>query len=217
MAKRILVVDDHPVFRAGLVALLVRLPDVVEVAEAAGVEDALRRWRATPFDLVTIDLSLPDGDGFTLLREARAAGLLGAALVVSMHEEHGYQVRAKLEGAAGYAAKSAGTERLVACAARCLSGGLPFQTATDLPPGAPVSLPAATAELLQRLSPTERRVIALLGRTLTSREIAKMLGVSVRTVETHRANICRKLELRGPHRLLELALAATPILEGASR
>ena len=213
MSKRLLVVDDHPVFRLGLVALLAKLPNVAAIVEAERAEQGLARWREGGFDLVTLDLSLPDGDGFSLLRQAREERLAGSVIVVSMHDDRAYPVRAKAEGAAGYAAKSAGASALVACVERVLAGAATFQTA--LPPvaaSAAAVTRTVTAQSLEGLSPTERRVLALLGRSLTSREMAGVLGVSVRTVENHRANICRKLELRGPHRLLELALAAAPLL-----
>lgn len=213
--KRILVIDDHPVFRLGLVALLKDIDGVADVVEESSMQAGLRRWRARDVDLITVDLSLPDGDGFALIEAAKAEALPGAVVVVSMHDDRAYPVRARAAGADGYAAKAAGAPALTACVQRCLAGASAFQTATATAPrSSTTTLADATLEGVRALSPAEKRVLQLLGRNVTSREIAAVLDVSVRTVENHRANICRKLALRGPHRLLELALAAAPLLDG---
>lgn len=214
--KRVLIVDDHPVFRLGLVALLRALDGIGELVEASTAAAALARWRLRDVDLVTVDLSLPDGDGFGLIETARAEGLPGAVVVVSMHDDRAYAVRAKAVGADGYAAKAAGAPALAACVQRCLAGASVFQTATASTRTATTTLAPPVVDGVRALSPAEKRVLQLLARNVTSREIATVLGLSVRTVENHRANICRKLSLRGPHRLLELALAAAPLLDDAS-
>lgn len=211
--KRILVVDDHPVFRLGLVALLKTLDDVVDVVEESSVAAGLARWRARDVDLVTVDLSLPDGDGFALIETGKAEALPGAVVVVSMHEDRAYPVRARAVGADGYVAKAAGAPALAACVHRCLQGATAFQTAMTTTRASSTTLSAETVDGVRALSPAEKRVLQLLARNVTSREIAGVLDVSVRTIENHRANICRKLSLRGPHRLLELALAAGPLLD----
>jgi DNA-binding NarL/FixJ family response regulator len=205
--RRVLVIDDHPVFRLGLAALLRQLHGVDHVEEAATATAALLSWRKRTFALVTLDLSLPDMDGFDLLIRAREEGLAGSVMVLSMHHERAYLSRARGEGAVGYAAKSAGATAVAACAARCLAGERTFPTALPAETKTPAT---AVRDGVERLSPSERRVIALLARGLTSREMAGIIGVSVRTIENHRANICRKLGLRGPHRLLEFALAVEP-------
>jgi DNA-binding NarL/FixJ family response regulator len=212
---RALVVDDHPLFRQGLAQALRGLVGVGDVVETDGVADALSCWRRAPVDLVTIDLSLPDGDGFSLLRQAREEHLPGAVVVVSMHDDRAYAARARAEGARGYIVKTASPEETTTCLQRVLAGEPTFQWATPPTPtttSAPSSATATWKEGLVSLSAAERRVVVLLARRLTSRAIAGVLGVSVRTVENHRANIARKLDLRGPHRLLDFALAAAPLL-----
>jgi DNA-binding NarL/FixJ family response regulator len=216
-AKRLLVVDDHPVFRLGLVALLKAQDGIDDVVQAGSVAAGLAAWRTHGVDLVTVDLSLPDGDGFALIAAARAEGLSGAVVVVSMHEDHAYAVRAKAAGAAAYVAKAAGAPALADCVRRCLAGAAAFQAVTSAPQAVATPLSRATVDGIRALSPAEKRVLQLLARNVTSREIAGALGVSVRTVENHRANICRKLSLRGPHRLLELALSAAPVLDDDAR
>jgi DNA-binding NarL/FixJ family response regulator len=205
----VLVIDDHPVFRLGLAGLLRQLNGVDHVEEAASATAALHVWRERTFALVTLDLSLPDMDGFDLLIRAREEGLAGPVMMLSMHHERAYLARARGEGAVGYAAKSAGAPAIAACAARCLAGDRTFPTALPAEAKTPTT---AVGDGVERLSPSERRVIALLARGLTSRDMAGIIGVSVRTIENHRANVCRKLGLRGPHRLLEFALAVDPAL-----
>jgi DNA-binding NarL/FixJ family response regulator len=206
-APHILVIDDHPIFRVGLASSLRGMFVGADVQEAIDVTTGLERWRAGRFDLITIDLSLPNGGGFALLRQARAEGLEGRALIVSMHDDPAYHERARTEGASGYVAKSSPIEVLCGCARRCLEGEEGFVLAH--PPALVEELPLSQKELerAMTLTPTERRVLRMVGRRLTSREAALALNVSVRTVENHRANVCRKLHLRGPHRLLELALS----------
>jgi DNA-binding NarL/FixJ family response regulator len=247
-APVVLVIDDHPLFRRGLVQMLRDVVGVADIVECATAGDGLACWRRQAFDLVTLDLSLPDGDGFSLLRQARGEGLAGAVVVVSMHDDRAYAARARAEGARGYIVKTASPAATTGCLQAVLAGDATFQWATT-PLSAPATVttaprtattttpapaegasPAATTSPTSATSPTpssaaawgeglvslsaaERRVIVLLGRRLTSRAIAGVLGVSVRTVENHRANIARKLDLRGPHRLLEFALAAAPLLE----
>jgi DNA-binding NarL/FixJ family response regulator len=208
----VLVIDDHPVFRLGLAALVRGVPGVAQVVEADCAEAGIARWREGAYDLVTVDVTLPDGDGFSLARQAREERLSGRIYVISMHDDRAYRVRAKAEGASGYATKSLGAPLLVASIARCLAGEDTFEAPVDTAPSPRAGASVVTTESLSVLSPTEQRVVALLSRNLTSREMSAMLGSSVRTVENHRANICRKLELRGPHRLLEFALAAAPLL-----
>lgn len=208
--RRVLVVDDHAVFRLGLVGLLRQLEGVGAVDEAATAAEALRLWRTQSYALVTLDLSLPDLAGFDLLARARDEELESPVMVVSTHHEPAYLARARGEGAVGYAAKGAGATALVTVAARCLGGDKSFPTAL---PAEHAVASVVVHDGVEQLSPAERRVVALLARGLTSRGIAGIIGVSVRTIENHRANICRKLGLRGPHRLLEFALAVGSSLE----
>ena len=94
---KLLVIDDHPIFRVGLAASLRALFEGAEVEEAMDVATGLARWREGRFDLITCDLSLPDGGGFSLVRQARAEGLPGRALIITMHDDPAYRERARAE------------------------------------------------------------------------------------------------------------------------
>lgn len=212
MTKRFLVIDDHPLFRAGVVARLGQLPDVVQIFEAETAQAALLHWREGPWDLVTLDLSLAGADGFALLRQAKAEQLPGAVVVLSMHEDRSYQEEARAQGAVGFVPKSAGVDVLLAAVEACVAGGEWFWSLAHAHREPFVMSPEALSERLRVLTTTERRILQLIGRRLTSREIAQLLGSSTRTIENHRASICRKLSFRGPHRLLEFALGVVDTL-----
>lgn len=211
-APRVLIVDDHPVFRAGLASLLAKLPEAPTVSEACSLSEA---WaaieRQTP-DCVTVDLHLGDGNGFTLLSKARQRGLPSRFVIITTFDDPNLRRRAHTLGADGFAAKESDPYEvagLVQCvlAAPVRPRGL---TSNEPVPDLEVHTPMLGA--LSRLTGSEQRVMRLLSRNQTSTEIAAALGVSTRTVQNHRAHICEKLGLRGAHRLLEVALELRDVL-----
>jgi DNA-binding NarL/FixJ family response regulator len=206
-SRRVLVIDDHPISRTGLVTVLRRVPQVSEVLEAGSLAEGRHAWTRQPLDLVMLDLSLPDGDGFALLEEARDLGLPGAVVVISMHDDKGYRLRSQALGAVAFVCKSVPSSEVSGLVEGILLGSRAFTALPGRPVSGSVTASPSLTTRLETLTEAERRVLGLLGRNLTSREIARVLDVSHRTVENHRANICRKLELRGPHRLLEVALS----------
>jgi len=214
---RILLIDDHPVLRAGLAANISRQV-LGEVIEAGTAEEGLSCWRRGGVGVVLLDLSLPDRSGFDLLEEARSEGLEAPVMVLSAFNDHAYRLRAQSLGAVAFVCKSVPLDELASLVAAVLARraaaftALPAQRSSRRP-----SLGEPLNERLTMLSPAERKVLELLGRNLTSREISVAQGISVRTVENHRANICRKLELRGPHRLLEVALSLVDAAGSTSR
>ena len=183
---RVLVVDDHPVVRDGLVHLLASRPEMRLVGEAASVKEALALFRAELPDVTLIDLSRPDGDGtdaiVELLRERPAARFI----MLSVHTGSEDVYRAVKSGALGYLVKDAGGEEIVA-AIRSVHAGRRHLSA------------AAASSLSERiaadqLTDSERRVLELMARGSSNKAIAAALQVAEGTVKTHVANILRKLQ-----------------------
>lgn len=215
-AISILVIDDHPVFRAGVAAALSRLEGSPVVQEAGSVAEAWAALESNPPACATLDLQLGQGNGFTLLVKARARGLPTRFVVVSLFDDEALRARAMALGASGFVSKDHGLDEL-ADAVRAVLAQPPV-----LPAGHPIAPPPSLEEhlptlgALARLSPAERQVLRELSHNRTSTEIAARLGVSVRTVQNHRAHICEKLGLRGSNRLLAVALALRDVLDDAA-
>lgn len=208
----LLVIDDHPIFRAGMVAALARLPEQPTVLEAGSFADGWRLlWEARPA-CATVDLELKDGNGLELLRMARARSLPTRFVVVSLYDDALFRDHALSLGASAYVTKAEDEEHVVAAVVAALAqpattgAGARFEE----PP-----LPALPGKLLEGvalLSPAERRVMQHLAQNLTSAQIAERLQLSRRTVQNHRAHICEKLGLRGNNKLLEVALSLRGVL-----
>ncbi len=199
-AHRCLVIDDHPIFRRGLVQVLQAGGHVV-LAEGQGA-DAVGLPQAHPDATIAIvDVAMPGVDSVSLVRGWREAGEKIRVVFLSLHGE-AHVVRAALEacgsGGAGYLLKQrAETEVLLAVDAVC--GGQRFVSA-------PLASALHSSDELDVLTPAERRVLRLLADNKTSAEIAEVLGLSHRTVQNHRAHAAQKLGLSGPNRLLQFAL-----------
>jgi DNA-binding NarL/FixJ family response regulator len=206
MTTRLLICDDHPLFRTGLRTALSGEADVEIVGEACNGSECLTMLEALAPDVVLLDLALPGIDGYEVLRWAheRMPGL--RSIVLSMYSEWPFAARARSLGAAGFIAKE---DALSEIRAALRHAPETFYASASVRPargGRFVGAGVAIEDRLQALSPTERRVMGLLSQSLTSREIAGQLGISFRTVQTHRAHIAEKLGLHGVNRLMELAI-----------
>jgi len=205
---RILIVDDHPLVRVGLAQLVSDQPDLEMCGECESAEEALRLIETAQPDVVVVDLSLKSGHGLTLIRDIRSRYKAIRVLVYSMHDELLFAERALQAGAMGYVNKQTGTEELVSAIRKVVQGSLavsPRIAETVLSraldgewerPTDPVAL----------LSNRELEVFELLGRGLAVRQIAERLHRSVKTVETHRERIMRKLRLNSAPELMRRAV-----------
>ncbi len=194
---RIVIVDDHPLVREGLIGLLAAQSDFVVCGEAAGAADARQVVAATRPDVAIIDLTLSDGSGIELIKEFRANYPEIKLLVLSMHDESLFAERALRAGALGYVSKHEASRTIVQAVRTILAGKLylsPKMTELVVQrafvAGADLSRPA-----VDRLTEREREVFELIGQGLSSRQIAVKLEVSPKTIETHREHIKEKLEL----------------------
>ena len=206
MATKILLVDDHAMFRAGVKALLGGELGLEVVGEAATGDEAVDQVRKLKPDVVVMDLSMPGTDGLEATRRIAALGLKSRVLVLTAHGEEEYLVPVVDAGASGYLSKTRADQDLVE-AIRIVARGEVY-----LPPKATRLLlqqyrnSPDSAMGLSELSAREREVMALTAEGFSSREIGEKLFVSPKTVDTYRARIMEKLGLNHRSELVRFAL-----------
>jgi DNA-binding NarL/FixJ family response regulator len=203
MPLTVAVIDDHAVYRAGLRAVL-HGADMQVVAEAREAQEGYAAVEAAKPDLVLLDLKLPGPDGITVARELLRRDPQRRVLMVSMRLEESIVADALAAGALGYFGKEQSIEDLL-CAIRTVADGR-----TYLPPGISaedieVRLRRGRMGPLGLLSGREREVFELLVRGFNNEDVASHLGISRRTVETHRSRILRKLHVHSAVELIRLA------------
>lgn len=206
MPTEILIADDHGVLRAGLRALLNAEPDLEVVGEAANGSEVLRLAQELRPDLVLLDISMPGPGGIAVTQQLKAALPDAHVLILTLHEDEGLLQEAMRAGAAGYIIKRAVESELINAIHAVLRGDLyvhPAMTRALLQDVAPAS--TSTAPPTETLTPREIDVLRLIAKGHTNREAAQVLSISVRTVETHRANLTDKLGLRGRVELVRYA------------
>lgn len=213
-AKRVLLVDDHPIVRQGLRRLIGNEAGLEVCGEAETPREARRAVRDLTPDVAVVDVSLRQGDGIELVRELRAHHPGLPVLVLSMHDESVYAERLINAGASGYIMKHAASEQFIAALRRVLAGGtyLSDDMAARLGHGAGrraratrVRTAAAGGSPVDELSNRELQILRMIGRGLSSREVAGTLVLSVKTIETHRQRIKRKLGLKTGAQLVQFA------------
>jgi two-component system, NarL family, response regulator NreC len=201
----VLIVDDHTLVRSGLRLLLEAEEGLVVEDEAADAEQAIRLARLHKPDVVLLDVVLPGRSGIEAAPEILAAAPHARILVLSMQDDPSYVRQAFAAGASGYLLKEAADDELVQ-AVREVAGGSRY-----VHPALGARLAAAEAEARARaeadpLSEREREVLRLLALGHTNQEIAKLLFISVRTAETHRAHVMQKLRLSTRAELVRYAI-----------
>jgi DNA-binding NarL/FixJ family response regulator len=214
---RILLVDDHPMLREGLAGLINVQPDMEVCAEAGDVAGALDAVREHGPDMAVVDISLGGASGISLIGEIRARSPDLPVLVFSMHKEPAYAERALGAGAMGYVTKGQPPETVIAAVRQVIYGKV--FVSDDL---APAMLRCFTAggrkkpsSLVDLLSGREFEVFQMMGQGMTTRAIAESLHVSIKTVNTHRENIKKKLGLDNAAELARAALRWTQAGERA--
>lgn len=202
---RVLLADDHPVVRAGLRQILAEAPDITVVGEAADGSAVVEQAAGTRPDVVLLDVTMP-GTGFiTLVRNLRRHHPHMALLVLSVHPEDQYAVRAFRAGASGYLSKERSPELLLAAIRKVAAGGryVPDSVVDRLV----TRLDRESAgELHESLSDREYEVLCLLGGGRTVSDVAAELQLSPKTVSTFRTRILRKMRLRSNAELIRYTL-----------
>jgi DNA-binding NarL/FixJ family response regulator len=198
----VLIVDDHDLFRAGLRSRLENEADIQPVGEAGSPDQAVIKARALQPDLVLLDLMMPSGNGSAAIPELLKVSPGSKVIVISSQAAPSAVRQALGDGAAGYLPKSASETELVAAIRQVAAGDGYVDPALGAKLVVPEHVPA-----LDPLSERERDVLHLLALGYTNQEIGKKLFISVRTVDTHRAHIMRKLRLETRAELVLFALA----------
>jgi DNA-binding NarL/FixJ family response regulator len=194
--KQILIVDDHPMMREGLAQLIEHEPDLAAASQAESAGQALQLVSHVAPDLLLLDISLPDKSGLEVIKDVHALHPTLPILVVSMHDESIYAERVLRAGARGYIMKQEGGKKLMGAIRQVLSGRIYVSekiSAKILENFSGQRLDSRSP--VETLSDREFEVFQLLGQGQGTRQIAKHLHLSIKTVEVHRANIRRKLEL----------------------
>ncbi len=208
-ARRVLIVDDHPIVRQGLRRMIDPEPDLLVCGEAQSEREARAAIRELDPDAVIVDISLVQGDGLELVRDVHAQRPDLPMLVLSMHDEAIYAGRLLAAGASGYIMKHAASEQLLIALRRVLDGETYVSealTSKVVPRREGEARAGAACDPVERLSNRELQVLSLIGRGLSSREAADMLGVSIKTVESHRQSLKRKLNLLSNVQLLQYSI-----------
>ena len=204
---RILIIDDHPVVRRGLVGLINEADDLTVCGEADSLSQGLALLRELKPALALVDLSLGDGHGLELIKQARAEGITTRLLVVSMMDESLYADRVLRAGAEGYLRKEEATENIVSAIRDVLIGKVYLSaTATARVLNQVATKDGIDKTPIETLSDRELEVFELLGSGLSSRDIAERLELSVKTVETYREKIKAKLSLKNSTELTRHAI-----------
>lgn len=202
---RVLLVDDHAVVRQGLKQVLAESLSETTFGDASNADEALGMVRTADWDVVVLDISLPGKSGIEALKELRAANPRLPVLVLSMHPEEQFAVRALKAGAAGYVTKRTAARDVVAAVQKVLSGGryvsasLAERLAARTQAGS-VDAPHET------LSNREYQVFRLLAIGKTVKQIGKELDLSPQTVSTHRAHILEKMGMQSNAELIQYAI-----------
>jgi DNA-binding NarL/FixJ family response regulator len=195
--KRVLIVDDHPMMREGLAQLINNEVDLKVAAEAENAAQAMSVIGGHKFDLILLDLSLPDRNGLELIKDIQALKPGSQILVVSMHDEELYAERVLRAGGRGYVMKQEGGKILLLAIRQVLNGQV---YVSDKMSAQILEMfsgrRTASTSPVERLSDREFEVFQLIGKGRGTRDIAEHLHLSVKTVEVHRANIKQKLKLK---------------------
>lgn len=199
---KLVVVDDHQLFREGMISLLSRNKDLDVVGHASSVDDLFRLLEDVKVDIVLIDISMPGGDGLEAIERARDEFPNIKFIVLTMHAEGQYVVKAVRSGAFGYLIKNADETELLEAIKKVSLGHKYFNSEISQ---LMIGNMAIEGETHKRLSDREMEVLQLVSDGKTTKEIAEELFVSTRTVETHRVNMMRKLNVQNTAELIKKA------------
>jgi len=206
--RRVLIIDDHPVFRHGISAMINAEPDLVVCGEAGSAPAALDAMRRLQPHIALVDISLPGTNGIELLKSIKAEAPKLPMLVVSMHDESLYALRALRAGALGYVMKAEALDSILTAIRKVLKGEpyLSSKFSERLVFKAIRSMDEGLGSPVDKLSDRELEVLNLMGRGFGAQDIANELHLSVKTIETHRAHIKEKLGFHDSKEMVRFAI-----------
>lgn len=206
MAIKVIIADDHAIVRAGLRTLITSESDLALIGEAMGGVEAIEKVYQHSPDVLVLDISMPDMDGLEVIHKLKGEGETCAILVLTVHEDDALLREAVRLGAAGYILKHAAEAELISAIRSVYRGELyihPKMIRSLLQPEHTAQASAAPA--LEKLTSREEEVLRLIVQGYTNKQVADELGISIRTVEGHRANLTDKLGIRSRVDLLRFA------------
>ena len=207
-ARKVFIVDDHPVFRDGVVRIVSRIPDVVVCGEADNALQAFDSIAKLNPDLVLMDINLPGKSGLELLQDIHAMNPELPVLVISMHDEQLYAERVLRAGARGYIMKNAGPDKMRGAITKVLDGQVyaSEKTAASILDALTRPRSVASTSVLSKLTDRELEILRLIGQGKDTHEVADALHISTKTVDTHRGHLRGKLGLKGNTELIHYAV-----------
>ena len=202
---KILIADDHPIVREGLKRILLETSDMVAVDEAGTSQEVLERVRQNDYDLVLLDISMPDRSGLDVLKELKRTKPDLQILVISIHPEEQYAVRAMRAGAAGYLTKESAPDELMAAVQKVLLGRkyINASLAEKLAFALEVDVEKPPHEIL---SDREYQVMSMIASGKTVKQIAEELMLSAKTINTYRSRVLRKMRVNSSVELIHYAI-----------
>ena len=203
---RTLIADDHALVRAGIRALVEKITGVTVVGEAGKGSEAIDLINDLQPDLVLLDITMPDGSGFDVLQHVQKNFPAIRVIVLTVHEAGEYAIRALREGAAGFLPKSAASAELEQAIHTVMNGEVYISPETSRKTLIDFGKGVTKRDLLDTLSPRQREVLRLIAEGRTTKQIAQMLEISVKTVETHRAQLMERLDIHDVAGLVRYAI-----------
>jgi DNA-binding NarL/FixJ family response regulator len=203
---RVVIADDHALVRAGIRALVERLKGVTVVGEAGKGSEAIALCEQHQPNLILLDITMPDGSGFDVLEHVAREFPDIRVIVLTVHEAGEYAIRALREGAAGFLPKSAASTELEQAIHTVMNGDPYISPETSRRTVLEYSSGVSKRDLLRTLSPRQREVLQLIAEGKTTKQIAQLLDISVKTVETHRAQLMERLNIHDVAGLVRYAI-----------
>lgn len=198
---RLVLADDHPMIRAGFKTLLAQSDAFVIAGEAGNGQELIKVVTAVKPDVALIDVHMPDMNGLQAMEKLHATFPGIKFIILTMHEEREYVQKALKAGADGYLLKNIEREELESAIHTVFKGGKYFSPEITAVLADTVARPIESAEI----TPREKEVLTLVARGHSTKQIADQLGISIRTVETHRINMLKKLEVSNSAELISKA------------